>query len=88
VAKRNLRIRISRLTKKELELIRDEANFTEEQEKIFVQLNKDQYYDVGIMTELGIAPKQYYAIKRVVVDKVERIATDHGFVDRITAEYW
>ena len=88
MCKRNLRIRICRLTKKEYELIREEANFTEEQEKIFVQLNKDQYYDVGIMTELGIAPKQYYAIKRVVVDKVERIATDHGFVDRITAEYW
>lgn len=83
MCKRNLRIRISRLTKKEYELIREEANFTEEQEKIFVQLNKDQFYDIAIMSMLQLSPRRYYELKAIVVDKVERISRENGFIDAI-----
>lgn len=83
MCKRNLRIKISRLTKKKYELIREEANFTEEQEKIFVQLNKDQLYDVAIMSMIQISPRRYYDIKAIVVDKVERIARENGFYEAI-----
>lgn len=83
MCKRNLRIRVCRLTKKEYELIRVEANFTEEQEKIFVQLNKDQLYDVAIMSMLQLSPRRYYEIKAIVVDKVERIARENGFYEAI-----
>jgi hypothetical protein len=84
VCKRNLRVRISRLTKKEYDLILEEANFTDDQRKVFVQLNKDAYYDFGIMNAIGLTARQYYAIKCIVVDKVERIATEHGFINGIT----
>lgn len=83
MCKRNMRIAISRLTRKEYSLCLEEANFTEDQRKVFEMLNRDQCYDIGIMTALSLPLHRYYDIKGVVMDKVERIATEYGFIDKI-----
>ena len=84
MCKRNQRVRISSLTKSEYDVILREANFTEEQRKLFVELNKDYYYDFSIMVALNLTNRErYYQIKGVVIDKVERIATQYGFIDKI-----
>lgn len=84
MCKRNQRVRISSLTKSEYDVILREANFTEEQRKLFVELNKDYYYDFSIMASLNLTNRErYYQIKGVVIDKVDRIATQHGFIDKI-----
>ena len=83
MCKRNKRIRISRLTKREYNLVLDDANFTDDQLKIFKELNKDQYYDHAIMLALNMSPRHYYDTKAVVVDKTERIAREYGFIDAI-----
>ena len=46
---------------------------------ILEELNKDQYYDYAIMQRLGLSRKRYYAIKSVVLDKVERIILSDGY---------
>ena len=83
MCKRNKRIRVCRLTKREYELILDNANFTDEQLNLFVQLNKDQYFDFAIMDSMKLTANRYYEIKGIVVDKVERIARDYGFYESI-----
>lgn len=83
MCKRNMRIRICRLTKREYEIVEENANFTEDQRRVFVELNKDRYYDVAIMSMLQISPRRYYEIKAIVVDKVDRIARENGFIDAI-----
>ena len=80
---KNHRIRISKLTAREFRIIIDEANFTDEQRVLFEQLNKDQYYDIAIMMQMTISPRRYYDLKATVIDKVERIATENGFLDAI-----
>ena len=72
-------IKVSALTKKELERIKAEANFTELQLKIFEELNRDEVYDVGIMTKLGLSQREYYEVKKITVDKVIRIALELGY---------
>ena len=72
-------IKVSALTKKEFERIKSEANFTELQLKIFEELNRDEIYDVGIMTKLGLSQREYYEIKKIVVDKVIRLANELGY---------
>lgn len=76
-------IRISSLTRSELEKILDQGNFTEEQERIFNLLNKDDLFDFGIMQKLGLSNRRYYDVKAVVLAKVERIARENGFIDSI-----
>ena len=83
MCKRNKRIRISKLTKREYNIILEDANFTEDQLKIFKELNKDQYYDCAIMASLNMSPRRFYEIKGVVIDKTERIARENGFIDAI-----
>ena len=72
-------IKVSALTKKEFEKIKAEANFTELQLKIFEELNRDEVYDVGIMTKLGLSQREYYEVKKITVDKVIRIALELGY---------
>jgi hypothetical protein len=72
-------IKVSALTKKEFERIKAEANFTELQLKIFEELNRDEVYDVGIMTKLGLSQREYYEVKKITVDKVIRIALELGY---------
>ena len=76
---RNNRIDISALTKRELQAVLEAANFTEMQEVIFNAMNKDYMYDLAVMQHLGISPNRYYQIKKITVNKVERIAIENGY---------
>ena len=76
-------IRISSLTRSELEAILDEGNFSQEQEQVFRLLNKDELFDIGIIQKLGLSKDHYYDVKGVVLSKVERIATARGFISSI-----
>lgn len=85
MCKRNERIEVSNLTKKEYDLVIQNANFTEEQQKVFEALNKDRLYDFAIMIDLKLSTRRYYHVKAVVIDKVERIAQEYGFIQAIIA---
>lgn len=67
------RLKISALTKQELDLVVKEANFTDEQLAIFKELNKDKFYDYAIMSSLSIPTRKFYDLKKIILDKVERI---------------
>jgi hypothetical protein len=73
------RNKISSLTKSELELVRDNANFTEEQAAVFEKLNEDKYIDMGIMNTLGMSNRRYYDVKKVVLKKIDRISKEFHF---------
>ena len=68
--------KISHLTKSELELVRQNANFTADQEAVFDKLNEDKCYDVGIMNTLGMSNRRYYDVKKVVLRKIDKIARE------------
>lgn len=70
---------IPELTKSELELVRNNANFTEEQSAVFEQLNNDKYIDIGIMNALGMSNRRYYDVKKVVMKKIDRISKEFDF---------
>ena len=55
------------------------ANFTDEQKAIFSELNKNKYYDYAIMINLNIPNRRYYLIKKIVMDKAERIVVEMGY---------
>ena len=76
---RNNRIDVSALTKRELQAVLEAANFTEAQQVIFDAMNKDYMYDLAVMQHLGISPNRYYQIKKITVNKVERIAIENGY---------
>lgn len=73
------RNKISSLTKSELELVRNNANFTEEQAAVFDKLNEDKYIDMGIMNTLGMSNRRYYDVKKVVLKKIDRISKEFHF---------
>lgn len=77
---RNVVVKISALTKSELETVRSEANFTAEQNKMYDLLNLDVHTDAGIMLVMGLSPRRYYKIKKIVCDKTDRIAREKGFI--------
>ena len=56
------------------------ANFTDDQKAIFNELNKDKYYDYAIMINLNIPNRRYYNLKKIVIDKAERIAVEMGYI--------
>lgn len=70
---------IPELTRSELELVRNNANFTEEQSAVFEQLNNDKYIDIGIMNALGMSNRRYYDVKKVVMKKIDRISKEFDF---------
>lgn len=72
-------MKISDLTRSELELVRNNANFTEEQAAVFDKLNEDKYIDVGIMNTLGMSNRRYYDVKKVVMKKIDRISKEFHF---------
>lgn len=72
-------MRISDLTRSELELVRNNANFTEEQAAVFDKLNEDKYIDLGIMNTLGMSNRRYYDVKKVVMKKIDRISKEFHF---------
>lgn len=77
---RNASLKVCALTRSELEAVRAEANFTEDQAKIFDLLNRDDHTDVGIMLELGLSPRHYYRVKKITCEKVGRIAKEKGYL--------
>lgn len=70
---------IPELTRSELELVRNNANFTEEQAAVFDKLNEDKYIDMGIMNTLGMSNRRYYDVKKVVLKKIDRISKEFQF---------
>ena len=74
-----MKIKISDLTKRQLQYVRDEANFSADQRLVFEELNKDLYYDYAIMQNLGLARNRYYSIKRTVLKKVETIINSEEY---------
>lgn len=72
-------IKLSALTKKELERIKAEANFTPKQLLIYEELNRDEVYDQGIMLKLAMGSREYYELKKITVDKVIRLAHEFGY---------
>ena len=80
---RNVVVNISALTKSELESIRSEANFTSEQNRMYDLLNLDVHTDAGIMLAMGLSPRRYYKIKKIVCDKTDRIAQEKGLKSAI-----
>lgn len=77
------KVNISALTLIELEKIIANANFNDEQLAIFNELNKNKYYDYAIMLNLNIPERRYYAAKKIVLDKTERIAQEIGCYNAI-----
>ena len=73
------RVRINALTKSELEAVIAAANFTQDQAMIFKEMNTDLLYDIGIMAKLGIPRNKYYDIKRITIDKTERVLKELGY---------
>lgn len=73
------RVRINALTKSELEAVIAAANFTPDQAVIFKEMNTDLLYDIGIMAKLGIPRNKYYDIKRITIDKTERVLKELGY---------
>lgn len=73
------RVRLTALTKSEIEAVLSAANFSHDQEAIFNELNKDTLYDIGIMSKLGIPERRYYDTKRTTIDKTERILQELGY---------
>jgi hypothetical protein len=80
----NHRVNITALTQKELDAVIAAANFSADQAEIFNELNKDTLYDVGVMAKLGIPARRYYEVKKVTVDKCERILQEFGYYHAIT----
>ena len=80
----NHRVNITALTQKELDAVIAAANFSADQAQIFNELNKDTLYDVGVMAKLGIPARRYYEVKKVTVDKCERILQEFGYYHAIT----
>ena len=64
---------VDHLTRSELEGLLLEANFSADQRKIFDLLNKDEYYDDGIMTALSMPEKRYYENKKAVLEKLAKL---------------
>lgn len=77
---RNVRLSFDALTKNETEAIRAEANFTDEQERIFTAMGRGVMTDEGIMLSLNLSPRHYYRTKRIVCDKTDRIAREKGYI--------
>lgn len=75
----NNRVLVNALTRSEIAAVIAAANFTHDQELIFKELNADVLYDIGIMTKLGIPRNKYYDIKRITIDKTERVLKELGY---------
>ena len=66
-----MRLLTEPLTRSQIEVLRAEANFSVDQERIFDLLNKDSLTDDGVMLQLHIPEKRYYENKKAVIEKVK-----------------
>lgn len=71
------RKKLSLLTLPEINHIKEQANFTELQEQIFLMLSRDKS-DVYIMNALYITNRRLYADKEIIYDKARRVLGDNN----------
>lgn len=62
------------LTVKDIEVLDQKAEFTEEQRIILEHLRKNDLNDEGIMLELRLSRNKYYKIKENLMQKIIRTA--------------
>ena len=67
-----MKIRYSALTEKELRLIVEQGNLTEDQRKLLLLLARHNMSDPGAMAKLNIAGAKYYTTKAELTLKVLR----------------
>lgn len=69
-----------KLIKEDIEKIKEEAHFTDEQYIVFNELTSSKYgifySDTSVYIKLNYSPGKYYRIKKEVVDKCSRIIKD------------
>ena len=68
-----MKIRVSSLTRRELETAISEANLTPLQTRLVLLLNKEELNDTGIMMELHISHHKYYAEKAAALTKIAKV---------------
>ena len=65
---------LSFLTKKDIEILDEKADFTDEQRVILEHLRKNDLSDEGIMLKLRLSRNKYYKIKENLIQKIIRTA--------------
>ena len=65
---------LSFLTKKDIEVLNEKAELTEEQKIILEHLRRNDLTDDGIMLELRLSRNKYYKIKEKLFEKIIRTA--------------
>lgn len=65
---------LSFLTKKDIEVLNEKAELTEEQKIILEHLRKNDLSDDGIMMELRLSRNKYYKMKEKLFEKIIRTA--------------
>ena len=71
-----MKLRVSNLTKRELETAISEANLTPLQTRLVLLLNKEELNDEGIMLELHVCRETYYREKKLALSKISRTLTE------------
>ena len=67
-----MKMRVSNLTKRELETAISEANLTPLQTRIVYALNREELTDEGIMMDLHVCRETYYREKKLALSKISR----------------
>lgn len=62
------------LTPRDIKILHEKADFTEDQLKILEHLRKNDLSDDGIMTELKMSRSKYYATKNSLFIKIVHLA--------------
>lgn len=69
-----MKFRFDSLIQSDIDLVNDQAAWTEDQKKMFEKLLHSQTTDAGIMQELCISNnRRYYQIKGEIRKKIDRI---------------
>ena len=71
-----MRLRVSNMTKRELETAISEANLTPLQTRIVYALNREELTDEGIMMDLHVCRETYYREKKLALSKISRTLTE------------
>ena len=67
-----MKLRINMLTGEELRRITEAANLSEDQRKLLVLLHQGRMNDIGIMSQLHLAERDYYRLKKDLQVKILR----------------
>lgn len=65
---------LSFLTAKDISILNEKAELTDEQKIILEHLRKNDLTDEGIMLELSLSRNKYYKIKEKLFEKIIRTA--------------